>query len=484
MPRQSIANELVLELDEREPILTRRLSSALVAAIADGRLADGDPLPSSRVLAADLGLSRAVVVASYEELVASGFLVARQGSATRVEAGAQRAALAGAFATPSAETPRSERRPIAPPKFDALPGYPDTTLIDQRDWSRACRAAAGQVRSWADDVAEIDRGRTHHFNPALRAELADHLRRHRGILCDPEAIFIFPGVNAALRLLTGVLMPDGARIAFEEPGYASARRALVAAGARTVPVPVDRDGFMLDQLPDAAGAYVTPAHQFPLGARLSVSRRADLLAWAKARDALIFEDDYDGEFRYDVPPMAAVRAMTDAPEHVVYLGTASKTIARDLRLAWAIVPERFIGVVREHLFDQGDSASVFSAGILAEFMRSGGLRRQIASIQRVYADRRRALSQACERLRPEFEVMGINAGLHLVLAARSDTFDDMAATEALAGRGLACAPLSYYYASPAEPGQRRGLVCGYSRLPPAQAHQAVDLIEEVLADGV
>lgn len=486
MARAASSTDLVLDLSPDGSTLRQRLSTALVEAMATGSLGDGDDMPSSRVLAAHLGISRAVVVSVYEELVASGFLVAVPGGRTRVESGAGAAARAGALAGPSARAdapapPEAEPPAQEVPAFDMLPGYPDTTLINPRGWSGAWRAANAEMLSGTNDTRrEIDHGRTHHFYRRLCQVLSDHLRRTRGIVCDPLDIFIFPGVNSALRTLAPLLTGAGSTIAFEDPGYATARRILASSGHTIRPVPVAADGIDVDQLcPTDAAVYVTPAHQFPLGARLHVDSRTNLLEWAKRHDSLVFEDDYDGEFRYDVAPMPAIRSMNAGSRSVVYLGTASKTVSRDLRLAWAVVPSRFRAQVRERLFDEGDSVSSLAAFGLAAYIESGALRKHIVSVQRTYSARRERLTRACAELLPELQLTGINAGLHLVLLSDDPDFDDRSVVRRVTERGVACTPLSQYFLDPSQ-APMRGLVCGYSRLPETQAESAVRVIRAAL----
>ena len=478
MPRVAASTDLVLDLGSDKLPLRQRLATALVKALAEGTLGDGDDMPSSRVLATHLGLSRTVVVSVYEEMTASGFLVATPGGRTRVESGAQAAARAGAMAaipTPSDEVAgRDHLPPYDEPLFDMLPGYPDTSLISPREWRAAWRSANAEALQWNDGSrGEIVNNRTHHFYPRLRRALADHMRRTRGIVCDPEDVFVFPGVNSALRTLGPLLTGRGSTFAFEDPGYATARRVLATSGHTIRAVPVGPDGIHVEHLRSTdAAIYVTPAHQFPLGGRLPVDSRANLLDWAVGNDALVFEDDYDGEFRYDVPPMPAIRSMNAGSAHVVYLGTASKSISRSLRLAWAVVPERFRAAVRAQLFDEGDSASSLASSTLTAYIESRGLQKQLLAAQRTYSARRERLTAACADMLPRLEQIGIHAGLHLVLRSRDTDFDDVAAVRGLAERGLTCTALSQYFID-SQSASARGLVLGYSRLPETQAAAAV-----------
>jgi GntR family transcriptional regulator/MocR family aminotransferase len=467
-----------LDLSGRTGPRTSRVARALVEAIASGQVHDGDRLPSTRTLAATFGLARTAVVGAYEELTAAGFLVARPGGATYVESGAAAAARAGAFGVGTSPASGTRASGIAragtfgvaeaPPVwshragdgqvvYDLRPGLADAGLIAERDWARAMRLAASPARP----------------APDLREELAGHLRRVRGLAADPEDIFLFPSVSTALRAVAVTCGLAGQPVAFEDPGYAKARLALGEAGAVIRPVPVDDDGIRAEDLRGSDRAcYVTPAHQFPLGGRMPVRRRAALLEWAAAGGALVLEDDYDGEFRYDVPPLTPLRSMPAAAGHVVYLGTSSKILSRGLRVSWAVLPARFRAAMASYLEASGEEVSAVSAAFLAGFIASGALSRHHSREARFVA--------ACREHIPAARALGIEAGLHLTLVF-GRPLDDVAAVARLAEAGLACLPLSAFCAGAAG-AHRSGLICGYSRLPETAAGPAAALIGRVTAD--
>jgi GntR family transcriptional regulator/MocR family aminotransferase len=478
-----------LDLSGRTGPRPDRVARALVEAIASGQVHDGDRLPSTRTLAATFGLARTAVVGAYEELTAAGFLAARPGGATYVEQGAAAAARAGAFGVGNdgaseTEAPRgggtsgmaragtfgvAEAPPVwSHPAgdgqviYDLRPGLADAGLIAERDWARALRLAASPARQ----------------APDLRAELGGHLRRFRGLAVDPADIFLFPSVSTALRAVAVTCGLAGQPVAFEDPGYAKARLALDEAGAVIRPVPVDDDGIRAEDLRGSDRAcYVTPAHQFPLGGRMPVRRRVALLEWAAAGGALVLEDDYDGEFRYDVPPLIPLRAMPAAARHVVYLGTSSKILSRGLRVSWAVLPARFRAAMTRYLDASGEEVSAMSAAFLAGFIASGALTRHHSRAMRTYRARQARFVAACREHIPAARVLGIEAGLHLTLVF-GRPLDDVAAVARLAGAGLACLPLSAFSAS----APRSGLICGYSRLPETAAGPAAALIGRVTAE--
>ena len=259
-------------------------------------------------------------------------------------------------------------------------------------------------------------------------------------------------------------------MAVEDPGYRDPQGALADIGATARPVPVDGDGLDPTLLrDDDAAVYLTPAHQFPLGARMCVDRRCEVLDWARATGGLVLEDDYDGEFRYDVSPLPALRSLPGAAEHVVYLGTASKVLSPSLRIAWAVLPERLRDPVEQRLREHGLAVDGVGARALAELVRTGGLSRHLARASRHYAGRREALRSALARHLPELEVVGVDAGLHAVLRL-PDGADDLAVSDRALALGV-----ERRAARPPTPtdDHRAGLVIGYARLPRSQADQVV-----------
>ncbi len=462
--RTAIPVNFTLDLNGRTGPRSSQVARALIDAIACGQVHDGDRLPSSRTLAATFGLARTAVVAAYEELTAAGFLVARPGGFTFVEDGAGAAARAGAFGAGLPPPARPAARPASRITYDLRPGYADPGLISERDWTRAMRLAASPARD-----AHLE----------LRDQLSGHLRRARGLAVDPEDIFLFPSVSNALRAVAATCGLAGQPVAFEDPGYVKARLALGQAGAVIRPVPVDDDGIRARDLRGSDRAcYVTPAHQFPLGGRMPVPRRADLLAWATAGDALVLEDDYDGEFRYDVPPLNPLRSMPAAAGHVVYLGTSSKILSRGLRVSWAVLPARFRAAMTGYLDRAGEEVSQVSAAFLASFIATGALARHQSRAMRTYRARQERFVAACRAHIPAARALGIEAGLHVALVF-GRPLDDVTAVGRLAEAGLECLPLSPFFTGPA---RRPGLLCGYSRLPETMARGAAELIGRVTSD--
>ncbi len=455
MPRSARPLDLPLRVADGPAPLRHRIADAVVAELRAGRLRPGDALPSTRVLAAALGVSRGPVVAAFDGLVAAGFVVTRAGSGAVVAPDADRAAAAGAathvHATPPVD--RAVDHPASPePRWDLRPGRPDTSLVDGAAWRRAWRHA-GSLVPGNDAGAGPDHRR-------LREVLADHLRRSRGVAVEAADLLVVPGVGASLRALPGPLGVVGRTVALEDPGYAEAWTAFAAEGVRVAAVPVDADGLDPALLPrGAAAAYVTPSHQYPLGARMPVTRRVQLLEWAARTGGTVIEDDYDGEFRYDVSPLPALRSLPGAEDHVLYVGTASKLLAPSLRVAWLAPPRHLREPLRVELEGRGLVVNEATGHALAEFVASGSLAAHHARVTRTYAARRAALVAGVGRHLPDAVLEGVDAGLHVVLRLGDDV-DDLEVVDALAARGLAASPLSAY----AVEAPVRGLVLCYAGL--------------------
>jgi GntR family transcriptional regulator / MocR family aminotransferase len=458
--------------------LRHRVADALIDLLRSGHLRPGDTLPATRTLAAELAISRTAVLAAYDELAAAGFVQAVGGSATVVSPGADLAARAGVSShvpAPLAASRAARPGAVAGPRWNLLPGYPDTGLIAASHWRAAWRAAARLPASFNSPFGSPC-GQP--FGP-LQQALAEHLRRTRGVATDPADIILVPGVCAGLRVLAAAAGLAGRPVAFEQPGYPEGRSALSAAGAVIRPVPVGDAG--LDPADLAAGdaaVYVTPAHQFPLGARLSAARRAALISWARRAGALVIEDDYDGEFRYDVRGLPALHSMTGGPDVVAYLGTASKILSPGLRVAWMIVPPDLRPAVRDALAVTDETISVPAGDALAHFIASGHLASHLARAARTYAARRRALIAGLLGCAPGLRISGVDAGLHLVADLPPGGPGEASVQRDLAASGLAVDVLGQFSTAPLT---RQALVCGYAQLPETQAAAAAAAIGRSVA---
>ncbi|MFE5187255.1 PLP-dependent aminotransferase family protein [Streptomyces sp. NPDC056628] len=436
-----------LHLDPAGPGLRRGLTDALREAVRTGRLAPGTRLPSSRSLAGDLGIARNTVADAYADLVAEGWLTARQGSGTRV---ADRPVIP----PPGAPVPPRPERPR--PAHDLVPGTPDLAAFPRTEWLRASRraflAAPHQALGYGDP-----RGR-----PELRTALAGYLARARGVRADPEHIVVCSGFLHGLRLLGEVLRARGVRaVAVESYGLAPHRRQLTAAGLATPALPFDERGTDPGELPEGAGAVLlTPAHQFPMGVPLHQSRRTPVVEWARHTGGLVLEDDYDGEFRYDRQPVGALQGLD--PGHVVHLGTASKSLAPGLRLAWMVLPPALVEEVTEAK-GGSDTCGVLDQLTLAEFLTSGAYDRHVRASRLRYRRRRDALVRALATHAPHIPVTGISAGLHAVLRLPPGT--ERTVVQAAAWQHLSLHGLGFYRHEQAVAEPLDALVVGYGTPP-------------------
>ncbi len=447
------APELPLELrrDAGRP-LRAQLEDGLREAVRGGRLRAGARLPPTRSLAEDLGVSRRLVVDAYAQLLAEGYLVSRRGAGTFVADGAL------VDAQPSAA-------PRAPPAlaFDFFPGNPDLASFPRAAWLKASREALRAAPDRAFGYPD-PRG-----VPELRLALAAHLRRVRGVVADPAQIVVCAGAAQGFALLAGALASP--RLAVEDPGLPLHRAILAAHGATLVPLPVDGDGACVGELHalgELAGALVTPAHQSPLGVALSPRRRAGLLAWAAATGALVIEDDYDAEYRYDRPPLAAMQGL--APDRVVYMGTVSKTLAPALRLGWLVLPARLVDAVAERRLLLDGGSPTLEQLTLARMLDSGAYDRHLRIARRGYRARRDALASAVARELPGARVTGVAAGLHAIVRLPA-AVDGVALLRAAARRSLGVYPLGFAYMEERSRGD--GLVLGYANLPEAAIAEGV-----------
>jgi GntR family transcriptional regulator / MocR family aminotransferase len=374
------------------------LEGALRQAIRDGRLASGEWLPSSRALAAQLGVARGTVVEVYSQLAAEGYLRTRPGAATQVAHG------------PHVQTRVNSASAAARPVADFRLGRPDLSMFPRAEWLRALRRAL-QVTAHSELGPADPRG-----SPRLRTVLANYLGRVRGVLTTSEHIVICSGFTQGLRLVCDALAADGARsVACENPCLPDHRAIADASGLAVVPLDVDRCGARPEGFTgSAAAAVLTPAHQAPLGATLDAERRTEFTRIAAARGAYLVEDDYDGEFRYDRHPVGALQGL--APEHVIYAGSASKSLAPGLRLGWLAVPTELVDAVIEAKRRADRGTDVLAQLAFAELIESGTLDRHIRRMRRRYRNRRDALIATLDRYAPAVSVDGIAAGLHAVVS--------------------------------------------------------------------
>jgi GntR family transcriptional regulator/MocR family aminotransferase len=491
---------MFLQLDNQGPRYAQ-LTRALKQAILSGRCAPATRLPATRTLARDLDLSRNTVLAAYEQLAAEGFIEGRVGSGCYVSAFATAATAAGpiSFRPPAANDsgvrksarrePRIARRgqrmrelyQTKIPgrqhrglRYNLQYGMPMTNPQLASAWRRELSHAAAHVATDYPDPQGL---------PALREQVCDYLARRRGIIATPEDILIVSGTQQAFALAAEVLLDEGDRVVIEDPHYQGARQILQAADAELIGCRVDADGLVTSELPERAAArlaVVTPSHHFPTGAVLSLARRMELLAWAEQTGCWLIEDDYDGEFRYDARPLAALKSL-DRAGQVIYIGTFSKVLFPALRLGYMVLPPRLRDafVAGKWLADRGCPAIEMAA--LARLMATGAFERHLRATAKALKTRRAALLTALRKhAGAAVEVADSSAGMHVLAwlpGLRQAQVREL--IERARERGLGLYPIAPYYLKPQS---RHGLLLGYADLPPADLDAAMRIFGECLRE--
>jgi GntR family transcriptional regulator / MocR family aminotransferase len=443
---------LPIELDRRRP-LGLQVEARIRELIRSGGLRPGASLPSTRALAADLGLSRGVAVAAYAQLGAEGYIALRRGAAPTV------LALAGAA---ESMAPRGVDVPVALARYNLRPDLPDLSLFPRSAWSAAERAVL--ARAVNTDLAYGEP-----FGAAdLRHELAPFLVRTRGVVAAAERTGVHSGSTQALLVVAEALRLDGIRrIGVEDPGHRWRTRALGASGLEIVPIPVDEEGLQVDALDDVDAVVVSPDHHFPSGVALVPGRRRALVDWAVRGGRTIVEHDYDGHFRYDRPPAGALQAL--APEHVVYVGSASALLAPTLRLGWTVLPARLVEPVANRMFATVVAQPRLSQLALAELIRRGLLDRHLRRARTAYRRRRELLVAEAAAVIPRGRVSGAPVGLYVSLAL-PDGLDEAAILTAARSRGLALDGIGEHCIGPQPP----GLVLGFAASPEPTLRRGLD----------
>ncbi|KRD42787.1 hypothetical protein ASE38_00330 [Cellulomonas sp. Root930] len=445
------------------------LERSLRAAVREGRLRPGDPVPPSRALSRDLGVSRWVVTQAYGGLVAEGVLDARTGAGTRV----------ASTSWPTLTSTRAPDRAVRPrPAFDLGPGVPDLRHLPRAAWVSAVRTAVASATP-GDLVAPDPRG-----VPSLRQALADRLAVTRAVLVDADAVVVTHGASdGTMRLARSLRAAGHGSVLVEDPSWPRLRDVAAAAGLHPVPVPVDEDGVDTDALMQAAertgarAALVTPSHQFPVRAALVPARREALVRWARSVDGAIIEDDYDAEFRYDRRPVAALRAL--APDRVALVGSWSKTLAPGLGIGWLVPPDD-VPAARAGLDVDASAPPSLHQLSCAALLTDGGYDRHLRSARARYRRRRAALLAALERWLPSLPVTGLAAGLHVVLGLPPGVDEDRVARLA-ARRDVRVVPAGRYrVGTTARP---PALVVGYGNLVDARLDEAVARLAAAVSEA-
>jgi GntR family transcriptional regulator/MocR family aminotransferase len=471
----ALSDWLLERLDRQGGLaLYRQLHTALLAAVLEGQLPAGRKLPSSRLLARELGVARNTVIEVYETLCAQGCLESRHGSGTyvadlsaerpvdmpRPAPSAQAAPLAPALSARGRALVDDAR--VFPRQWGAfMPGVPDVTEFPTRIWARL------HNRHWNSASPERLSYAPVGGLPELRAALAEHLRTARSVACEPEQIVITTGIHQSVDLTARLLADPGDTVWLEDPCYWGLRKSLQSLGLALQAVPVDAEGLnwaAASAEPPPRFVIATPSHQYPLGMVMSLGRRQALLEYCRAHGSWIIEDDYDSEFRYGTRPITSLQGL-DRNGIVIYVGSFSKTLFPGLRLGYIVAPMHLAGAFAKGVAELYREGQLQQQAMLADFITEGHFGAHIRRMRGLYSRRRQALLEA---IRAEFgdrlEVTGDNAGLHLILRLPAQVDDQAVARDAFEAN-IATRPLSSYYHTASE--RCPGLLLGYACVPDA-----------------
>lgn len=463
--------------------LAQQIYHAMRQAILTGQLAPGSRLPATRALAGELGVSRNTVLGAYHQLLAEGYTGGQPGSGTYVATALPDTALAPSDGYRQVVQSRersvphlsaygsrvAQHSPWQVPgtsgqaprlRYDFRYGLPDVASFPHEIWRRllARRARAASVQALHYGAAEG-------YEP-LRHAIAGYLREARAVVCTPEQIVVVNGSQQALDLTARVLLDVGDRVLIEDPQYQGARQVFLAAGAQLSTVPVDAEGMRTPDLAEALSgtrlAYVTPSHQFPTGAIMSLVRRLALLQWAETADAYVLEDDYDSEFRYEGRPVEAVHGL-DRSGRVIYVGTFSKVLFPSLRLGYLVLPQPLVELFSAAKWLTDRHTSTLEQAVLTDFIHAGHFAQHLRRSRTRYAARRAAVLEAlATHLGTQVEVSGANAGLHVLVWLTEVTVHELPTLIAAAAEvGLGLYAVTPYYLTPPS---RAGLLLGYAAM--------------------
>jgi GntR family transcriptional regulator/MocR family aminotransferase len=482
--KEPLFMQLAIPISREGDPLFRQVYSGVRQAILSGALRPGERLPSTRDLADQLGLSRTVVLLAYDHLLAEGFVTGQAGAGTFVSAGMSRNMAPGTrglarmqlsrFGKVVSESIAIVNTPLPRPKaprYNFIYGRSDLTTFPFAVWRRLL---ARQARKGS--TKQFDYGPAL-GNAELRAAICAHLRRSRAVVCEPEEVIIVNGSQQALDLVIRVLVDPGDAVALEDPHYDGIRGALRAAGARLRGVPVDREGLDPARLPDDARlVFVTPSHQFPTGAILSLERRLALLDWARRENAVIVEDDYDGEFHYAGRPVESLQGL-DCEGRIVYIGTFSRTVFPSMRIGYVIAPKSLIPALTAAKWVSDLHSASLEQQTLANFITGGMYERHLRRLRKKNTARRSALLESVANyLGDRVEVTGDGAGAQVVLWPRKKVVEQEV-VEAAALRGVGIYGMAHcWLGRPARP----ALILGYACLSEQEIREGIRLLASIL----
>jgi len=475
--------------------LDRKISVQLYMGLRDiilsGGLSGGERLPATRTLASEVGVSRTTAIDAIGRLVSEGLLESRIGAGTfvsqtmidqaRPQAG-KAMGKAGRVPRLSSSTTQSmgllaERRTLPNSSRAFVTALPALGSFPMAQWSRL------SARHWRSD-----RDRSMGYGnsgglPRLRSAIAAHLNASRGIQCDPGQVFIVNGAQHAFSVIGDMLINPGEKIWFENPGALGARNAFISNGGRLIPVAVDEDGLNvadgLAKAPDFALAFVTPSHQQPLGRVMSLSRRLSLLEAAENADALIVEDDYDGDFYFGNQPLPTLKSI-DTRNRVIYVGTFSKTLFPSLRLGFLVAPPAMVEVISTLFSSALGGVPTWSQAVVADFMEEGHFATHIRTMRQLYRKRHEALHRHLPKVSEYLHIEKASAGFHTVGFFKAPV-DEEVFCEAAAGAGVTLSPIARYCLQPIG---RKGIVIGYGAVDESEIRQGITVLAQLFRQEI
>lgn len=465
--------------------MNRQLYQLIRDAILQQWLPVGLQLPSSRELAHELGMARNTVMFAYEQLIAEGFLETRPGAGSFIaDTAPERLSLQPPSAQAQVPLPAFSQRGarllahtgVSEQQAGAfMAGVPDVSHFPHKVWTRlqnkVWRRARLEMLSYSQDGGYLP----------LRSAIADYLRLARSVNCSAENVLITHGIHQSIDLIAKLLADGGERAWVEDPGYWGTKSVLHALDITPQAVPVDEEGLQFDAAQEGPAPrliFVTPSHQYPTGALMSLARRRQLIEYAQAKQAWIIEDDYDSEFRFMGRPLASLQGM-DTHGRVLYAGTFSKTLFPGLRIGFLVTPPALAAAFAKGLSELYRGGHLFTQAVLTDFLQEGHFAAHVRRMRQLYGERRLCLQQAIQQELPGARLSSSGeAGLHLTLRL-ADGCDDVAISRAARAVGVIARPLSAYYLQPETPGAR-GLVLGYAHVPEAQIAPAFARLAQVI----
>ena len=476
--------QLAIPISKRDGPLFRQVYGGIRQAILAGALKPGERLPSTRDLADQLGVSRTVILLAYDHLLAEGFVTGRAGSGTFVSTGMARNVAPGtrglarvqlsrfgkiaSRSIPTVDTPKP--RPTTP-RYNFIYGRSDLATFPFAVWRRLLLRQARKGSAKQFDYGSAS------GNAELRGAICSYLRRSRAVVCEPDDVIVVNGSQQALDLVIRVLVDPGDTVALENPHYDGFREALRAAGARLWAVPVDREGLDPARLPDDARlVFVTPSHQFPTGAILPLERRLAVLDWARRRNAVIVEDDYDGEFHYEGRPLESLQGL-DREGRILYIGTFSRTVFPSMRIGYVIAPRSLVPALTAAKWLCDLHSASLEQQTLADFITGGMYERHLRRLRKKNTARRAALLESiAEYLGDRVEVTGDGAGAQVALWP-SRKLVEKTVVEAAAQKRVGIYGMAHcWLRRPSRP----GFILGYARLNESEIREGIRLLGQIL----